>query len=608
MDCCDDLQTMMEDDYESVHGIAYWNSTLFVIGHRRIYYTTMKLYDTNYAWNSFIYNNISELFIVDVDQYKSSLYILAADITAIEPDQLFYFDLDKPMNQTERIMIPEYKDGLQIDALSSSDFMVVAENTVYVVISTYILIYGGKNGWYHWYRSHSTLDGVESHLGDVLDLVIWPTPTKTGGALTNDGKYIYIFTDDQDDRFWKYDIRNDSFWWINASNICFSQDVSSITAPNGKMYIDGCYISSWKAAILDAEIPNFKTETVDIDNPINRLNQRNNHLAVFDDNILLLYSNNQQFNLYFTVTNDISINISNTITTLWPSDGILFEYYLNDFSEKKQGRYELYFDFNATEGIRKTVIVFDTAKDHCICDGYNCHECNHYFNLSQHLTTADNGIDRILCNLAVTDANMDILLLPDTISIKLERCKIEFANTKFSTNSDNPLIRFTFHLDEICNLRLGVNYSLSIISEQVKIDKNMIISIIDNNTNIAWICDSGVESVSQCPQFYNGLFEFYHPTLDVNNETAFYIELISNSIDLKIKDSSKHFPMAYLPTKTDTRWNKNYWWFLLLLLIPVFIASLWYYKARKKYGNAFKVNKALVLIIGISQFDEKNGI
>ncbi len=352
--------------------------------------------------------------------------IVYQDILTTPRTVLFHVDLDEPMNQTNIISIPDYVDGLKVDPLSNPSFMVVGKHRVYVVISTYVLIYGYKDGSRHWYKSGDSLMGISGAIYTAFSSVLGTLFTSTiiGGALTNDEQYIYVFT-----------------------------------APNGKAYIDGCYIASWKTAIFDMDTEEFKMQGLDIDNPISTVYHRNNHLTVFDDNILLLYSMplyssiGEHFSLYYTITNDISINISNTITKIWPSDGILFQYYINDLSENKKEQYKLDFRCNATQQIINETITFDTAKDHCICDGYNCRECSEYFNLSQYLTIEDNDIDRLICTLSPNDTNTDILILPDTTPIiELQRCEISFTNTNPISNSDKPLIRFTSALDEICNL------------------------------------------------------------------------------------------------------------------------------------------------------------
>eukprot|EP01084_Bolivina_argentea_P140297 246685_1 len=628
MECCDELELLRKHDNQNVYGIAYWNSSLFVIGHTKIYYTTLTLHNTNYDWHNISYNDRyynDTLYIIDVAQYRSSLYILAMSTVTSESDitdnyinldmyswysssllyyqnMVFQIDLNNPMDGSDSILMDQFMYGATTDPLASSDFMIVAKNKLFIVTESGILIYeDNKYGVPEWHRAAASLNGI--FIGD--DFLFSNKRTPTGGILTQFEDFIYIFTGQDEEIIWKYDIEWDEISQLNdsGSNICFNKDISGITAPNGDMYIHNCYLNWWKTAIFDTDAKEFKTSSIDIDNPMNTMHYKQNHMTVFDDNILLLYSMplfvSDDPTLYFMITNNISINVSNTITKLWPSDGILFEYYLNDFSDNMVGEYPLQLDCYGTTQTISEIIIMNVSSDECICNGYNCHGCRQHFNLSNHITSADNDIDQITCNLSPQHSSMNILILPadDTI-IEFQRCVILLSNANPVTNNDRPIVQFNYTLNKLCHSKSGVNYSISISSEEANIVKSMILNVCNNNTNMVWICEA-----YECAEFHNNSFEFRHSIF--KDDKMFNIDFTSNSIDANVNASSRKFSVNYYHKKTTQKWDKRYWYFLLLLLIPILIVWYVYLKVRKKYEEAFQVEKALVLIIGISQFEDK---
>ncbi len=152
--------------YENVHGIAYWNSTLFVVGNEKIYYSTMTLNGTDNNWKYFIYNNNSD----DTIQYKSSLFILTANqleyyhefhdprrgVNVTDSEWyyvtyylygVFHIDLNQ-QDHVEIISIPDYIYRFFTGVVWNAAFILSGENVVYIVVNTYILIYHFTNG--HW--------------------------------------------------------------------------------------------------------------------------------------------------------------------------------------------------------------------------------------------------------------------------------------------------------------------------------------------------------------------------------------------------------------------------------------------------------------------------
>eukprot|EP01084_Bolivina_argentea_P205048 350306_1 len=612
--CCGDLV------HYALYGSGYWNSTLFVVGYNIIYYTQITINGVNPQWNLFVYDDLRYQFddhYIDVVQYKSSLFILKAapsdypygDTEYNRLGNLFHVYLNESNNgkyQTDIIFLPVFVDSVFVDNPATDDFIVAGENRVWVITSSKILTYNIILE--NWDVSRDSLDNqiremmyIQYNIGDI---------SMVGGALTNDQRYIYIFTSNYGRYIWKYDVHNDFFVRLDTGYICTHSMVANIKAPNDNIYFAACYPSSYNTVIFDVRTDGFYGKGPSVDNTANVSRPRREYLAMMDDNILLLtaspffsFGPSKELNLYYTITNDISINISNTITELWPSEGILFNYYLNDFSEIIVKEYILIIHCN---GIINETIIMDTSNDDCICDGYNCQECSHHFTLSQTLTPVDNDIEELRCNLAANDSNLDVLILPQTMIFELTRCDIKFTNNNRFSYSDDPLIRFTFDLSQDCNTQIGINYSVSILSEQASIYQILIISITDTDENTVFLFDSSEHPSNKYEKFYNGFFEFYHPLLDVNH-TIFNISFISNSIDLKIQKSTRKFPIQYshAKIKLNTKWDKRSWYFLLLLLIPVSIVSYIYFRVKGKYKDAYEIENALVLIIGISQFDDK---
>eukprot|EP01084_Bolivina_argentea_P184596 318363_1 len=153
-------------------------------------------------------------------------------------------------------------------------------------------------------------------------------------AITNDYQYIYIFTAPKprtDSAVIKYETKTGIYTFLENPNLCFSRydAARAITGKDGKMYLHGCYVASWRTLIFNPTLEQFETQTIDIDTPTHTYYHRYSQLAVFDDNILLLRHTTEEgaTSLYFGVTDLISINLTNTERKLllnnneyiWPS-------------------------------------------------------------------------------------------------------------------------------------------------------------------------------------------------------------------------------------------------------------------------------------------------
>eukprot|EP01084_Bolivina_argentea_P282268 483129_1 len=120
---------------------------------------------------------------------------------------------------------------------------------------------------------------------------------------------------------------------------------------------------------------------------------------------------------------------------------------------------------------------------------------------------------------------------------------------------------------------------------------------------ICKICS--LEDEHDCSHCHNA-FTIQHETLGVDSG-QYTIEIKSNNIDASISPN-KHMIQYYtnqIEHTNTTKFNNDYLYFLFLLIIPLFLIAIVVWYCRKGYMNAFIVDNTLVLIIGISYFDDE---
>eukprot|EP01084_Bolivina_argentea_P128767 227538_1 len=141
----------------------------------------------------------------------------------------------------------------------------------------------------------------------------------------------------------KYDIMNQKSLILNTTNLCHSnwqtEAARTVTSVNNKIYLHGCDLSSWRTLIFDTKTDQFERNTINIDVPINTSYYRRSQITQFDDNVLLLLSD--EMVLYSGFTELISIDFTDTVTKIWPSDGLNIRYYLNDFTHNSDHMYHI---------------------------------------------------------------------------------------------------------------------------------------------------------------------------------------------------------------------------------------------------------------------------
>eukprot|EP01084_Bolivina_argentea_P303979 524915_1 len=502
--------------------IAYWNSTLFIIGIKQIHYAYMETLQHPNVWNHTSYDHTTLKTYADEQkyaQYRSSLYLLTYS-SYNSQDILIHMDLNT-LN-TKYHVVPT-------DSLGEY-CMVAGGNYVYIKQTSSILIYDVRN---------NTWNSV-----DV------PNITPTSCVITNDHKYIYFFgIEEQEVNVIKYTIESTHFENLNIPNLCSHvSTVSAVISGNGKIYLHGCYPSSGTTIIFDTKLNQFELKTINIDVPTtkNIPFYRKSQLAVFDDNILLLvhttdtnyprlYLGYEQpsISLYYTITQLNTINLTETISSkaIFPSDGFTLKYNLNDFTNASNISFDILFSY-MYENIN-ALIQLNPSKDNCLCVSYHCRNCYQYFDSKRYLTLKHNHIFELKLSPIYYDSN--VLILPKMITIPLQRCIISFNDFDKTVTDDKPMVNFTFSLSNNCYSRIGTNFSLNITSPALNIFKQLIITIVNNSTRKCKICNIG--NIVNCSGFHDNSFQIGY---NAKKSKSFDIMIESNMIDLQVNTSTKN--------------------------------------------------------------------
>eukprot|EP01084_Bolivina_argentea_P078252 141968_1 len=606
MNCCDDFALVMDtvlipDSFTPP--IAYWNSNLFVIGMNDIHYTKFHMFTNESMWSHSQYNRynvtVNLMTAQRWSQTKSVLYLYVQEKLH---DTLISINLDSL--ETEYFVVPAKQFSLMVVEVYC---MVSSPNFVYIIRPEGIFVFDIVS--LEW-----RIDTTNEYyfLNDYLKAC----------AITLDYKFIYLFG-----AFYgiiKYETSTAKWNTLNSINMCkgyltevgrTTSPARAITAPNGKIYIHGCDIPSWKTLVFDPKIEEFEKETIDIGSPNDIANYRKSQLTVFDDNILLLLNApdpwfpsfvfrpmRSPISTYYALTEIRSINFHDTIFTesIWPSDGFQINYYLNDFGNDARGIYDI--NFFSNNSIVMAVITLNTSKDNCICNktNYTCYNCAHHFYLNKYLSAVHNNIETL--TFIPSAENIETLILPNIIVVPLKRCLLQFIDIDKSTTNKNPNIKFLFTLSQDCYSRSGTTFLLDIISPLVHIMYTLNITTFHNKTKTCQLCDMKKNICNKC----NGNeFMIRH---DIKNITKneFTISIQSKMIDLRVIPENHTIQYFMQESQSDLQFKTSY---LLILLVPfgILIFSicgiLVYYK--KQYDKAYVIDKALVLIIGCSQFDNK---
>eukprot|EP01084_Bolivina_argentea_P125800 222843_1 len=321
---------------------------------------------------------------------------------------------------------------------------------------------------------------------------------------------------------------------------------------------------------------------------------------------------NAEINSIYVLTKSITINFTSTISdasqNVWPSDGFSIKYYIDDWNLCANSPVDIYYiSLNDKENGINASITLNTSKDHCICNIYKCSDCYQHFDLGQYLSSIQNNI--YINQLQFTpiqnniNYNFDVLMqfTPKQIPIKLERCNISVIVPSIIDNH-NSSITFKFDLSSNCYSIIGQTFVVNITAVSLDISKQLIIDINTNRSIMCKICNEN--STDDCVCCNENTFILHYQLNDNDsNDSTHNIFVESNMIDLRVM--SPTHTMFYFEYKyISFSYNFNYYLWLLLIL-PFIIIILWCMYRRRQYMKAFVVDKALVLIIGISQFDKK---
>eukprot|EP01084_Bolivina_argentea_P018904 35166_1 len=588
--------------------VAFWDDKLFILGLNQIHYTNFKLFVDTYNWNHVTYRNSTYNRLTTkrdgYTQYESFLYlhVLNDDTGNI----LIWIDL-KNLSSVRQIAVPNTFDEYDYN---DPEYYCIAANDRYVGI-------GRVSGMLRY----------ELNTGDWYEQGIFPDAYNFELACTisNDYHTIYAFAGYGDiSVVLKCNLDGECGTPLHVPQLLVDTPISIITGLNDKIYIQGGYAVSWKTLVFNTKTDQFETYTVNIDNPITRNvpYYRRSSFAVFDDNILLMlhviddnfpyeYNGTKSNNilLYYAVTDLISIDFTETLTIInepvWPTDGFPIKYYVDDFSNQLNDTYSIWFNSEDTLGGISAHILLDIARDNCICNKttYNYYHCEHHFHLQRYLSVKDNDI----ANLTFSCSNNDswTLILPESITIPLTRCLLTFKYIDKSTTNQDPEIEFRFNLSSDCDSRIGTSFTLNITSQIVNIFKLLNVTIIGNGTRTCQICDNDIIKEEMICSVCVGNDSFVIPHAILNaNKKEIYLSIESNMIDFRVIPSS-HSVEYILEETTQAIFEKNELYFLFTLLIPTAVICCFVVYCKKQYEKAHVVDNALVLIIGVSQFDDK---
>eukprot|EP01084_Bolivina_argentea_P052825 97003_1 len=519
--------------------IAYWDSRLFIIGMNAIHYTTFQLFDNEYVWHntSYIHNNsyqhgMGELGEQFYAQDQNSLYLYAQNrngwLIHTESGDAVLVHIDLNTLDVKSYMVPEAPDYVQFGNLRKTYCMVAGNNHSYIVGDMHMDIFDANTrAWIDSFFPHQNGVDVCAHV------------------IHNNGEFIYMlnsnsFMSDALRSIIKYHVDSGSVEYFDTPNVCnsgsiFYSDYSptlSITGRDDRIYFHGCYLASWKTIVFNIKRDEFDIETIDIDVPTNPSKYTPSQMTVFDDNILLMvHATANDISLYSAVTHLISMNFQNTkiISPVWPSDGFIIKYYLNDLTNLTTDIYHVLFYCNDTINNINASIILNTSNDDCVCNEtvYKCYDCHQHFDLTQYLSVQDNFLD-VLTFSTTYYVNSNALILPNYIKIELERCRATFDEIDKFTNTDDPSITFRFNLTNNCYNKNNVtNFSMTITSLQI----NMSTEIFIGKT-----CKICRYRKMQCDVCNGNLFTIYHETDDI--ETGdFDVMIQSNMIDFIVYPS-----------------------------------------------------------------------
>eukprot|EP01084_Bolivina_argentea_P125799 222841_1 len=330
----------------------------------------------------------------------------------------------------------------------------------------------------------------------------------------------------------------------------------------------------------------------------------------------------------------VSINFTHTLSSekIWPSHGFILQYDLVDNREFFNGIYVMNFTTSIPHEIwcpeknysRPSLELCDENitqqinlnLSSCNCDHISCKGCKqrvYLFNwLSEKTMVRNNRWD---FQLSYTN-EMQVSIVPQTMSVYLQRCNISLHADKDKYRND--IINFHFVPSTNCFSRIHAMYVVDIsVWSLTNFDVDLYngklkIGIDNNGSKLCVICAIKQDAVIGCNYVDQNSFSV-HLSANMTDDT--WINYDSNQIDIYLENKYSDEIKPYQTGTPDTHMSRTagilVTVFSIVFFVMCFICCCTYYANHKtqQYAKvmktAFKMNKVMVLIIGIAQFDKK---
>eukprot|EP01084_Bolivina_argentea_P095822 172266_1 len=214
---------------------AFWNKTYFEIRINDQNLTIINITaNQQIIWYHYSDNAAPKTITKRATQYKSGLYIPysyvneGGNVTVFE---MLHITLD-PIH-AQKVPIFSYR------SLTHCDLCVVADDKHVYVLGLKVMLINDMNA------------------GEWSQPIVTQTDVVSACVMDSDSKFIYIFGY-QEYVLYKYDITLKAFIFLSELNLCSMRIGHGITAPNGKAYLHGCYITSWKTLIFNMDTNTFE--------------------------------------------------------------------------------------------------------------------------------------------------------------------------------------------------------------------------------------------------------------------------------------------------------------------------------------------------------------
>eukprot|EP01084_Bolivina_argentea_P063461 115871_1 len=587
--------------------VAYWDSKLFVIGTEAIYFRDfqmLKLLDHAVdGWNYKLHPTI-DLRSAKYHQYESNIYIWWSNVSVT----------NKTWQQLTIIDLVELEiNTWWLNDIDSKEI----KHCIFGKAMSIIYLFSNVSVYRYKCAASNSLGCSQTDHDTWNVSVISNAPT---ACVSIQDEWVYILgivEGSNKSAIVKYDMGHydHNVPVVQVPNVCGSfERVTAISGENNMIYLHGCsYAAGWETLMFNLTNDLFTQETTNINTAAVQKSVElydGKKLIAYEDNLLLLIPNislslNTYQPIYITPTQSLSIYLILPDESIWPSESneFVIQYYLYNFITSVDNIYNISLHIEHVYGDIKTFrsIQLDTKNDHCICDQirYKCFDCRYTFNFKSFLSSNNNTLRNWKVSPIVEESIYDFetLISPKKFYIRLKRCRVTF-NVLYHNESS---ITLGFDLLSSRWSDCFSTRSTSVYSANINIStpSSHMMQLLDINV---YGCNTAECAVySQKTYWYK---KIYHENECVIPQT------ISSVHDTKIEMSSTTIDMIVespyvLYLRKPIANISPYYWFLLLI-IPMSIICIICIYCRKLYINdVFAVNNALVMLIGISEFDDK---